>query len=141
MNAKEAIHILNDGNWWNYLPDDMPDDIREELFEAIDFAELQIRRMMNTQKRVVVARHQAGVCPSCGGSLIYAIISGELSGTPDAPSVDYDWTCAQCKATGTERRPAEFGVTAGVNVVNIGDGLIHCNVKEADGAEVELKRI
>lgn len=141
MNAKEAIHILNDGSWWNYLPDCLPEDVRDELCEAIDFAELQIRRMENTTKRIVASKHKAGVCPICGGSLIYAINCDELSGTPDAPTVESRWTCAQCKAAGTERRPAELEVSDGFQVVNVGDGLIHCNVKEVDGTEIELKRI
>lgn len=141
MNAKEAILILNDGSWWNYLPDCLPEDVRDELCEAIDFAELQIRRMENTTKRIVASKHKAGVCPICGGSLIYAINTGELSGTPDAPTVDYDWTCAQCNATGTERRPAELEIVADVEVVTVGEGLIHCNVREADGTEIELKKI
>lgn len=39
MDIQQAMNVLNDGRWWNYLPDDMPDEIRDELCEAVECVE------------------------------------------------------------------------------------------------------
>lgn len=33
-----ALEIIQNGQWWNYLPDGMPDDVKTEFLDAMDIA-------------------------------------------------------------------------------------------------------
>lgn len=39
----KALMTLTNGKWWDYLPDSMPEDVKDELIHAIDLAEQAMR--------------------------------------------------------------------------------------------------
>jgi hypothetical protein len=40
---EEAINILDDGKWWDYLAQDIPEDISKPFYAAVDFALAALR--------------------------------------------------------------------------------------------------
>ncbi len=50
MKAEEAIKILDDGDWWDYLDDYIPEEIRNKLVEAIDIADAALHVQQETEK-------------------------------------------------------------------------------------------
>ncbi len=43
MTTEEAIKILDDGNWWDYLDCYIPKETRMELIDALDIADVALR--------------------------------------------------------------------------------------------------
>ena len=50
MDKQEAIRILDDGKWWNFLWGDIPGKAESKLYEAIDIALAALRAQEETEK-------------------------------------------------------------------------------------------
>ena len=68
---KEATHILQNGLWWDYLPDDMSDADMNPLQDALDVALKAIRPITREQVEKVwrgewqMVSNGSGVCSEC----------------------------------------------------------------------------
>lgn len=58
MTINEALKILDDGVWWDYLDTYMSEKYRDELVEAIDTLENIIIEQQNTEKNTILTKDE-----------------------------------------------------------------------------------
>lgn len=54
MTTNEAIKILEDGDWWNWVSDDMPDEAHDIFHNALDFAISALREKQKMENQGMI---------------------------------------------------------------------------------------
>lgn len=84
MTRKEATHILQNGSWWDCLPDDMSDADMNPLQDALDVALEALRPITREQVEKVWSGEWEWF--------------DETVGTPiDGYEREWGWRCSKCK--------------------------------------------
>ena len=97
MTRKEATHILQNGSWWDCLPDDMSDADMNPLQDALDVALEALRPITREQVEKVWKGDWIGIpntgvydiaCSKCGYSTGIRFWSSDFCPNCGAPMTD-----------------------------------------------------
>lgn len=50
MTIEEAIRILDNGDWWDWLSEYIPEEKKSKLFDALDTANVALRAQLEVEK-------------------------------------------------------------------------------------------